>query len=106
MKLATVSVLIAAVAIGVGGIAPERQVLVTYPKDTPESTLDSAKDAIRAAVSYAHDPYEYVLILSMKGGQITAEFSEFAPPIEMLSRMLIIAYDRSHQVLLPHSAKP
>ena len=51
MKLAAVSVLLVAVAVGAGGLAPQRQVLVTYPKDTPESTIDSAKDAIKAAVS-------------------------------------------------------
>jgi len=50
MRLTTVSVLLAAVAVGVSGLAPQRQVLVTYPKDTPESTIDSAKESIRAAV--------------------------------------------------------
>jgi len=50
MRLTTVSVLFAAVAVGVSGLAPQRQVLVTYPKDTPESTIDNAKESIRAAV--------------------------------------------------------
>ena len=50
MKLASISVLLVAAGLGVSGLAPQRQVLVTYPNDTPESTLDNAKDTIRAAV--------------------------------------------------------
>ncbi len=86
MKLSTISVLLAAAAVGVSGLAPQRQVLVTYPKDTPESTIDSAKDSIRAAVSIVADMRSSLLTSNLKGGQITAEFSEFKPLMKYLIR--------------------
>ena len=51
MKLFVLPALLAASALGVGALSPERQVLVTYPSDTPDSTMNEAKNAIEAAVS-------------------------------------------------------
>ena len=79
MRFAILSVLLTVAAVGVSGLAPQRQVLVTYPKDTPESTIDSAKDAIKTA-----------------GGQITAEFSECTPFIGYFSRLLTHIFARPH----------
>lgn len=45
------------VAVGVNGLAPQRQVLITYPNDAPQSDLNDYKTAITAA-----------------GGQILHEF--------------------------------
>ena len=50
MRLPTLCVFLAAAAIGVSGLAPQRQVLVTYPSNTPESTINEAKEAIKTAV--------------------------------------------------------
>lgn len=79
MRITTIFVLLAATAVGVSGLAPQRQVLVTYPKDTPESAIDSAKDSIRAAVSTIRNIGRSSLTQALKGGQITAEFSESRP---------------------------
>lgn len=55
MRLIALSALLALTAVGVNGLAPQRQVLVTYPQDTPESALDNAKDAIKASVGSSSD---------------------------------------------------
>ena len=57
MYIVKLLVLLGVIALGVNGIAPQRQVLITYPTDTPQSELDSYKEAIAAA-----------------GGQILHEF--------------------------------
>ena len=51
MKLSVWPALLVASALGVGALSPERQVLITYPSDTPDSTLNEAKNSIEAAVS-------------------------------------------------------
>lgn len=51
MKLTTLSVLFAGIALGVNGLAPQKQVLITYPNDTPDSALSQAKSSIEEAVS-------------------------------------------------------
>ena len=38
-----------AFATGVKGLAPQRQVLITYPSDTPQATLNDYRSAIIAA---------------------------------------------------------
>ena len=76
MRVAIISVLLAAAAVGANGLAPQRQVLVTYPKDTPESTIDNAKDAIKIAVCTLCSMGELMLKEPFQGGQITAEFSK------------------------------
>ena len=38
-------------AVGIAALSPQRQVLITYPTDAPESLLSEAKDAIEATVS-------------------------------------------------------
>ena len=50
MKLTQVILSAALVAVGVSGLAPERQVFITYPKDTPKATLDDARSNIVAKV--------------------------------------------------------
>ncbi len=53
-------VLAGVVTVGVNGLAPQRQVLVTYPDKAPQSDLNDYKDAIKAG-----------------GGGILHEFSLF-----------------------------
>ncbi|KAG7010176.1 hypothetical protein G7Y79_00001g004480 [Physcia stellaris] len=49
MKLTILSLLLAASALGVTSLSPERQVLITYPSDTPASTISEAKSTIESA---------------------------------------------------------
>lgn len=49
-----------AIALGVKGLAPQRQVLITYPEEAPQSDLNDYQNAITAA-----------------GGQILHEFQLF-----------------------------
>lgn len=55
MRSILLPALLALVATGVkAGEAgsPQRQVLITYPSDTPDATMSEAKSAIEAAVSF------------------------------------------------------
>ena len=51
---------VAVITVGVNGMAPQRQVLVTYPQEAPQSDLDEYKSSIQAA-----------------GGQILHDFNLF-----------------------------
>jgi hypothetical protein len=59
MKLAIVSVL-ALGAVVLGAQLPQKAVIVSYPNDTPDSVLNQAKDAIKAAGGMI--THEYKLI--------------------------------------------
>ena len=60
MRFIRVIALVGIIAVGVNGLAPQRQVLVTYPNEAPQSDLDDCKNSIEAA-----------------GGQILHEFNLF-----------------------------
>ncbi|KAK4986170.1 hypothetical protein LTR66_007947 [Elasticomyces elasticus] len=49
MKLAIYSILLALLAICAHAAAPQKAVIVSYPKDTPDSVVDRAKTAIKEA---------------------------------------------------------
>ena len=49
MNLIWILALLGAFAISVKGLAPQRQVLITYPTDTPQVTLNEYRSAIIAA---------------------------------------------------------
>ncbi len=49
MNLIWLLALLGAFATGVKGLAPQRQVLITYPSDTPQATLNEYRSAILAA---------------------------------------------------------
>ena len=49
MNLFQVLALLEIVVMGASGLATQRQVLITYPSDTPQSDLDEYKSAITAA---------------------------------------------------------
>jgi hypothetical protein len=59
MKLAIISVL-ALGAVVLGAQMPQKAVIVSYPNDTPDSVLNQAKDAIKAAGGMI--THEYKLI--------------------------------------------
>lgn len=52
MKVAIFSLLFAAFASIVLGLAPQKAVVVTYPQDTPDSVISQAMDAVKAAVRW------------------------------------------------------
>lgn len=63
MKLSFISIAVALLTLAGAAAAPDKQVIITYPNDTPDSVLKQAKDAIRAAVGrplqvYSHNAYE------------------------------------------------
>ena len=50
MKLHLLTVTAALLTLAGATAVPDKQVIITYPKDTPDSILQQAKDAIKAAV--------------------------------------------------------
>ncbi|KAL8940159.1 MAG: hypothetical protein Q9216_002977 [Gyalolechia sp. 2 TL-2023] len=78
MKLSNVLLpLLGLASISAAALAPaDRQVLVTYPEDTPPSILQEAKDAIVAAVSASTGYFRVSTVDTVgQGGKITQEFS-------------------------------
>jgi Mrp family chromosome partitioning ATPase len=59
MKLAIFSIL-ALVAVVLGAAMPQKAVIVSYPDETPDSVVDQAKSAIKAAGGMI--THEYKLI--------------------------------------------
>ena len=51
MKLSLLSVLFAGLALGANTLEPQKQVLITFPNDTPDSALSQAKTSIEEGVS-------------------------------------------------------
>ena len=45
---------------GVNGLAPQQQYLITYPKDAPQSDLEDYKHAIAAAGGQILHEYELI----------------------------------------------
>lgn len=80
MKLPKLFAVLALAGLGACGFPTQssRQVMITYPKGTPDSVLHQAKGAIKAAVSIECMYNEaYADGASNQGGEITAEFREF-----------------------------
>jgi len=65
MQLLRLCGLLALVAVGIQEVAPQKQVLITFPKDTPQSTLDTYRTAITSAVCMPrtfHPPWRLTMI--------------------------------------------
>lgn len=60
MKLSIIATLAAVLAIASGAVQPQKQVIVSYPENTPNSVIEAAMNEIKAA-----------------GGIITHEFKVF-----------------------------
>lgn len=60
MKLQALFVVLSIMALGVNGLAPEQQYLITYPKDAPQSDLDDYKHAITTAGGQILHEYELI----------------------------------------------
>ena len=50
MRFIFISVLLVFLAVAASGLVLQKQVVVSYPKNTPDSIIAQAKDAIIAAV--------------------------------------------------------
>ena len=60
MKIQAGLLLLGVLAMGVSGLAPQQQYLITYPKDAPQSDLDDYKNAIAAAGGQILHEYELI----------------------------------------------
>ena len=52
MRLLTIFLVLLQLVLGIAAVAPQRQILITYPNDTPPSELAHAKSAIEEAVGF------------------------------------------------------
>ncbi|OJJ06383.1 hypothetical protein ASPVEDRAFT_45780 [Aspergillus versicolor CBS 583.65] len=76
------------VALGLLPLALANSILVTYPKNTPDSVIDSAKDSVRKAGGTI--THEYTLVIKGFSAdapeaaiqQISTESTEYKPNIE------------------------
>lgn len=59
MKLQLLSIF-ALVALAVGAKLPQKQVIVSYPDNTPDSVLDKAKNAIKEAGGVITHEYKII----------------------------------------------
>ena len=60
MKFQVLFALLGLLTLGVQGLAPQQQYLITYPKDAPQSDLDDYKHAIMAAGGQILHEYELI----------------------------------------------
>lgn len=60
MKFQVLFALLGLLTLGVQGLAPQQQYIVTYPKDAPQSDLDDYKHAIMAAGGQILHEYELI----------------------------------------------
>ena len=67
MKLINLYAISAGLALGITAATPQKQVLITYPADTPESALIQAKNSIEGAVSMVDLNVPLVLTQSQPG---------------------------------------
>lgn len=60
MKFQALFALLGIMALGVNGLAPQKQYLITYPKEAPQSDLEDYKHAITAAGGQILHEYELI----------------------------------------------
>ena len=60
MRFQLLLALLGVLALGVEGIAPQHQYLITYPKEAPQSDLDNYKHAIAAAGGQILHEYQLI----------------------------------------------
>ena len=76
--------LLLSLAISTLAVVPERQVLITYPDDTPPAELHRAKSAIEEAVRSQDLGHVKVNLLTIfQGGRILHDFGESKCTIAM-----------------------
>ncbi|KAF6219762.1 hypothetical protein HO133_003587 [Letharia lupina] len=82
-----IQVLLALLALGVNGLAPQQQYLITYPKDAPQSDIDDYKHTIMAAGGQILHEYELIKGFVVKASApaldtIHTLSQKYAPTIE------------------------
>ncbi len=60
MKTRSLLAFLSLLAFGVNGLDAQRQVLITYPNDAPQSDLDEYKNAIEAAGGVVLHEFELI----------------------------------------------
>ena len=58
MKLSILASLAALLAVGAAVTQPQKQVIVSYPDDTPDSVIETAMNEIKAAGGYITHEYK------------------------------------------------
>jgi hypothetical protein len=101
MKLHILS-LFALIALALGARMPQKQVIVSYPDNTPDSVLDKAKDAIKEAggiITHEYKIIKYALSISLSeiihGISLTLDSRGFAAqaPAKVLEAVQIMGND-------------
>ncbi|MCJ1295733.1 hypothetical protein MMC34_007297 [Xylographa carneopallida] len=87
MKLYVFSVLLALLVLSATAALPKKQVVITYPSDTPDSVLDEAKLAITSAGGIITHEYELIKGFAVKASvkildKVHALSADFRPTIE------------------------
>ena len=87
MRLLAIFLVLLQLALSIAAVAPQRQVLITYPNDTPPSELADAKSAIEEAVGFVSRAMPAVLTLTVRqGGRVLHEFGKL--DLSLLDRRL------------------
>ncbi|KAL8822677.1 MAG: hypothetical protein Q9191_006590 [Dirinaria sp. TL-2023a] len=87
MKLSNLYAISAGLALGVTAASPQKQVLITYPTDTPESALIQAKNSIESGGGQILHEFELLKGFIVKASEhaiesIHALSEEYKPLIE------------------------
>lgn len=73
MRIAAFSIL-ALVAAALGAQMPQKAVIVSYPDNTPDSIIDQAKAAIKAAGGMITHEYKLIKYVSIKFVSVLSDF--------------------------------
>ncbi|MCJ1404394.1 hypothetical protein MMC11_007619 [Xylographa trunciseda] len=87
MKLYIFSILLSLLVISTTATLPKKQVVITYPSNTPDSVLDEAKLVITSAGGVITHEYELIKGFAVKASvkildKVHALSSDFTPNIE------------------------
>jgi hypothetical protein len=82
---------------------PQTPIVVSYPKDTPQSIIDEAMDAIKHAVQFSNDLSCLANANLSQGGVITHEYSlikGFAAKVNAKMVETVQALGADHDVII------
>lgn len=65
MKLFSLLPVLALASVTMAVVQPQKSVIVSYPDNTPDSVVDQAKDAIKAAGGFITHEYKLIKFVSM-----------------------------------------
>ncbi|MCJ1477355.1 hypothetical protein MMC13_006026 [Lambiella insularis] len=87
MKFYILSILMSLLVLSASAALPKKQVIITYPNNTPDSVLDEAKVAITSAGGIITHEYELIRGFAVKASakvldKVNTLSKEFSPTIE------------------------